>query len=257
MTHQPIWAVLVPGERDVVERMIRAYFERTGIDDVGYAFVPGNGRCHAVIDTDGGNAGSEDALADALSRETTEAVYALSLGTQPPFVTAFTNGQPVELDDDPNELAASLGCPLPTRPTAHATPKMRSAALAIGVTAQDGRTALAQRTGRPLPSHLRLIDTDRGLLIRSDTGDIGFADITISESFPKALVYSVVADSTLTRFTMVLLRGGTGVAHFDIPPRHDPFSPAVDNILGETDPVRILIAVGIPEDALRVTGNVP
>ena len=108
---------------------------------------------------------------------------------------------------------------------------------------------MLEEAGEPLtPGHYRLEDTPRGLRISSGTGDIGFADITLSERLPHATAYGVIASPSLDMFFVNVLRGGECIGQFALPPREDSFVPAVSDIKGERSPERILAALGIPAE---------
>ncbi|MFY0584305.1 hypothetical protein ACN28S_67350 [Cystobacter fuscus] len=129
---------------------------------------------------------------------------------------------------------------------------MRKAALVEGVRAQEALRVLEEDAGEPLtPGRYRLEDTPRGLLISSGTGDIGFADITVSERIPRATIYAVIASPDLGEFIVTVRRGGEGIKEFARPPDERPRLPVVGDIKGERSPERILAALGIPAEWFR------
>ncbi|KFA91953.1 hypothetical protein Q664_18625 [Archangium violaceum Cb vi76] len=111
---------------------------------------------------------------------------------------------------------------------------------------------LEEDAGEPLtPGRYRLEDTPRGLLVSSGTGDIGFADITVSERIPHATIYAVIASPDLEEFIVTVRRGGEGIEEFAQPPDVFPRLPVVSEIKGERLPERILAALGIPAEWFR------
>jgi hypothetical protein len=153
---------------------------------------------------------------------------------------------------DPEALAESLGCPLPSseESSERATRKpLRTVALIEGVRAEDAHRVLEEAAGEPLaPGRYRLEDTPRGLLISSGTGDIGIADMTVSERFPHATVYGVTASPRLDKFFVTVMRAGESIERFTQPLRPDPCVPEASDIKGERSPERILAALGIPAE---------
>ncbi len=108
---------------------------------------------------------------------------------------------------------------------------------------------LEEEAGEPLaPGLYRIEDTPRGLLLASGTGDIGYADMTVSERFPHATVYAVIASPGLDMFFVTVRRGGESVEEFAQPPDAFPHLPVVSEIKGERSPERILAALGIPAE---------
>lgn len=85
----------------------------------------------------------------------------------------------------------------------------------------------------------------------SSTGNIGFADITVSERIPHAAVYAVMASPDLDEFFVTVRRGGEGIEEFAQPPDVFPRLPVVSEIKGERTPERILAALGIPAEWFR------
>jgi hypothetical protein len=110
---------------------------------------------------------------------------------------------------------------------------------------------LEEDAGEPLaPGHYRLEDTPRGLLVASGAYDIGCADMTLSERFPHAVVYTVVASPGLDIFFVTVFRRGESTEHFAQPPEYSS-RPLVSEIKGERSPERILAALGIPAEWFR------
>jgi hypothetical protein len=165
---------------------------------------------------------------------------------------SFQNGVGEVVEEEPEALAKSLGCPLPgsedTSDLAARKP-LRTAAWVEGVRAQEAHRVLEEDAGEPLaPGRYRLEDMPRGLLISSGTGDIGYADMIVSERFPHATVYAVTASPSLDIFFVNVLRGGECIGQFAQPPYEFPPYPVVSDIKGERSPERILAALGIPAE---------
>ncbi|HYO53387.1 hypothetical protein [Archangium sp.] len=258
MNRWPLWAVLTPGEPAQLEGRVRAALMLEEDEDHGeepsFEVIPGSGRYHAIVGTDPSDLGAEFQIAKDLSLEVDEPVYSIDRGNDPWAVTSWRNGMLEVLEVDPEALAKSLGCPLPSRevPSDSLSKKpLRKVALVEGVRAQEAARVL-EDAGDPFPpGHYRLEDTPHGLRISSDTGDIGFADITLSERLPQVMVYGVIASSDLDMFFVNVLRGGECIGHFALPPRDDSFVPAVSEIKGQRSPDRILTVLGIPAEWFR------
>jgi hypothetical protein len=220
-----------------------------------FELITGSGRYHAISGTDPGDVGAEMQLAEELSLECDEPVYSIERANDPWTVMSWRNGTLEVLEVDPESLAESLGCPLPGREKSSdlATRKpLQHVALVEGVRAQEAHRILEEDAGRPLvPGYYRLEDTPRGLLIASGTGDIGFADITVSERIPLATAYAVIASPSLDMFFVNILRGGTCIGQYAQPPRELSSLPVVSEIKGERSPERILAALGIPAEWFR------
>lgn len=249
MTKRPPWVVFVPGDKEWVEQRVRDYFDELDLDENVYSFQPCSARYHAIFGIREVDIGIEGQLAEKFSMECTETVYAIDLAADQPSILAFLKGVIDVEEIDPDELASYLGCALPKLPeTPRSFPVMRSLALIEGVDSKQALSALKEELGGRLPRGFNLIETQRGLLVYSDAGDIGFAAITISERFPDAITYSIIASSGLSLFHVRILQRGGCVGHFDIPVQHDPFSPALPDIKGETSPKKILRLLGIPTE---------
>lgn len=252
MIRRPPWVVLVPGDKAWVEERVRQYFAEEEPDRPVYSFHPGTGRYQAVYGTDRITIGTEGPLAEELSGEREEPVYAMDFGADEPLVLAFRNRACVVEETDPDDLARALGCPLPETPEVRRVfPVLRSVAVIDSLSADRARQTLEKERGRPLPSDYHFEETPKGLLIYNDSGDIGFTANTISEQFPAATGYSVMASQALDEFTVLVWRAGECAAHYDVPPRHDPDCPAVAEIRNENSPERILEALGIPARLFR------
>jgi len=186
---RPPWVVLAPGERDSVEARVRAYFDRFTPAETMYSFHPGRGQYHAIYGVDEAGVGSENSLAEELSVDSREPVYAIDLSSEEPSVLAFRQRRLGVEDREPDELARSLGVPFPEPPqTSGQFPATRTVALVEGGDAEKARPALEQEHGRPLPAGFHFEQTPRGVVVWSDTGDIGFAATSLSERFPHATV---------------------------------------------------------------------
>lgn len=259
MSQWPLWAVLAPGEPAWLERRARAIVMTEEDEEDGkeqpFEFIPGSGRYHAIVGTDPSDIGAEMQIAEALSLKCDETVYSIERANDPWAVTAWRNGVRDILEDrDPDSLAESLGCPLPGREETLDSPAgkpLRAVALVEGVRAEEAHLVL-EEAGDPFPpGHYRFEDTPRGLLISSGTGNIGFADITVSERISHATVYAVMASPDLDEFFVTVRRGGEGVEEFAQPPDEFPRLPVVSEIKGERSPERILAALGIPAEWFR------
>jgi hypothetical protein len=254
MNRYPFWAVLTPGDPTWLESRARAIVMTEEDEEDGeeppFEVIPGSGRYHALVGTDPRDVGAEMQIAEELSLECDEPVYSIERANDPWTVMSWRKGALEVLEEDPEALANSLGCPLPgsekTSDRAARKP-LRTVALIEGVQAEEARRVLEEDAGEPLPpGYYRLEDTPRGLLISSGTGDIGYADMTVSERFPHATVYAVTASPSLDMFFVTVFRRGEGVEQFAQPPDEFPHSPVASDIKGERSPERILAALGIP-----------
>ena len=258
MNRWPLWAVLASGEPAWLEN--RAYdalcLEKGEEDEEGPPFEMslGIGRYHALVGTNPIDVGAEIQIAKELSRECDEPVYSIERANDPWTVMSWRKGSPDVLEEDPESLAKFLGCPLPGLGKRSKSPPikpLRKAALVEGVSAEEAHRALEEADDPFPPGHYRLEDTPRGLLMSSSTGNIGFADITVSERIPHAAVYAVMASPDLDEFFVTVRRGGEGIEEFAQPPDVFPRLPVVSEIKGERTPERILAALGIPAEWFR------
>ena len=256
MSMWPVWAVLTPGEPVRLENHVRdALLLDADEKEPSFKVISGNGRYHAIVGTELSDVGAEMQIAEDLSLQCNEPVYSINRATDPWLVMSFRNGRGEVEDIAPEALAKSLGCPLPERESrSELNPQqpLRHVALVEGVRAQEAYRVLEEDAGEPLaPGEYRLEDTPRGLLIASDTGDIGFADVTVSERFPIATAFGVIASPSLDMFFVNILRGGECVGQYAQPPRDHSSLPRVTEIKGERSPERILAALGIPAEWFR------
>lgn len=259
MNQWPIWAVLAPGEPARLESRALAiampdWDEEDG-EELPFEFVLGSGRYHAIVGVDPIDIGAEMQIAKALSLECDEPVYSIERANDPWTIMSWRNGALEILEVSPDGLATSLGCPMPSSVASSDSPArkpLQAVALVEGVRAQEAIRVLEEEAGKPLtPGRYRLEDTPRGLLIASGTGDIGYADITVSERIPQATVYAVIASPDLDEFFVTVRRGGEGIEEFAQPPDVFPRLPVVSEIKGERSPERILAALGIPAEWFR------
>lgn len=258
MSRWPLWAVLTPGEPASLERRVRAALmleqdEEHG-EEPSFEVIPGSGRYHAIVGTDPSDVGAEFQISKDLSLEVDEPVYSIDRGNDPWAVTSWRNGTLEVMEVDPESLAESLGCPLPSREESSDSPAkkpLRKVALVEGIRAQEAPRVLREADDPFPPAYYRFEDTPHGLRISSETGDVGFADITLSERLPQVLAYGVIASPNLDMFFVSVLRGGECIGLFALPPRDDSFVPAVSEIKGERSPERILAALGIPAEWFR------
>ncbi|HYO54899.1 hypothetical protein [Archangium sp.] len=259
MSRWPLWAVLASGEPTWLES--RAYdalgLEKGEEDEEGPPFEVslGRGRYHGLVGSNPIDVGAEIQIAKELSLECDEPVYSIERANDPWTVMSWRKGTPDVLEEDPESLAKSLGCPLPggeKSSSRAARSPLRKVAVVEGVRAQEAIRVLEEDAGEPLtPGRYRLEDTPRGLLISSGTGDIGYADITVSERIPHATIYAVIASPDLDEFIVTVRRGGEGVEEFAQPPDEFPRLRVVSEIKGERAPERILAALGIPAEWFR------
>ncbi|HEX5752870.1 MAG TPA: hypothetical protein VFZ09_42090 [Archangium sp.] len=258
MSRWPLWAVLASGEPAWLES--RAYdalcLEKGEEGDEGPPFEMslGSGRYHALVGTNPIDVGAEIQIAKELSLECDEPVYSIERANDPWTVMSWRKGTPDVLEEEPESLAKFLGCPLPgleKRSNSHPIKPLRKAALVERVSAQEAHRVLEEADDPFPPGHYRLEDTPRGLLISSSTGNIGFADITVSERIPHATVYAVMASPDLDEFFVTVRRGGEGIEEFAQPPDEFPRLRVVGEIKGERAPERILAALGIPAEWFR------
>ncbi|MCY1074683.1 hypothetical protein [Archangium lansingense] len=256
MSLWPLWAVLTPGEPARLESRARAIVMTEEDEEDGkeppFEIIPGSGRYHAIVSTEPSYVGAEMQIAETLSLECDEPVYSIERTNDPWTVMSWRNGALDVLDVGPEALAKSLGCPLPGSEESSDSPPrkpLRKVALVEGVRAQEAHRVLEEDAGEPLPpGYYRLEDTPRGLLLASCTADIGYADMTVSERFPLATVYAVIASPGLDIFFVTVRRGGARIAQLTQPPDEFPPVPEVSEIKGERSPERILAALGIPAE---------
>ena len=251
MSKWPLWAVLTPGEPSRLEsHVLDALMLDAAEKASSFEVISGGGHYHAIVGTDPSDVGAELQIAEDLSLQFEEPVYSINRATDPWMVMSFQNGVGEVEDVAPEALAKSLGCPLPgSEERSDLTPQqpLRHVALVEGVRAQEAHRVLEEDAGEPLaPGQYRLEDTPRGLLIASGTGDIGFADVTVSERLPVATAYGVIASPSLEIFFVNILRGGECIGQYAQPPREHSSLPRVTEIKGERSPERILAALGIP-----------
>ncbi|HYO67754.1 MAG TPA: hypothetical protein VEU33_16895 [Archangium sp.] len=258
MSRWPLWAVLAPGEPAWLESRARAIVMTEEDEEDGkeqpFEVIPGSGRYHALVGENPIDIGAETQIAEALSLECDEPVYSIERANDPWAVTSWRNGAFEVLEVGPEGLAKSLGCPLPgsekTSDRAARKP-LRHVALVEGVRAQEAPRVL-EEAGDPFPpEHYRFEDTPRGLRISSRTGDIGFADVTLSERLPNAIAYAVIASPSLDFLVVSMLQGGECIGRFAHP--YDEFTtlPVIYEGKGERSPDRILAALGIPAEWFR------
>ncbi|WP_309892108.1 hypothetical protein [Archangium sp.] len=253
MSRWPRWGVLAPGEPARLESralsiVLPDWDEEDG-EEVPFEFIPGSGRYHAIVGRDPSDLGAEMQLAEALSLECDEPVYSFERISYVWTVMSWRNGALDILEEESEALAKSLGCPLPGSEESSdrvARKPLQAVALVEGVRAEEAHRVLEEDAGKPLaPGRYRIEDTPRGLLIASRTGDIGYADLTISERFPHARVYAVVASPSLDAFFVNVVQGGECTGQFSQPPEEFPNFPVVTDIKGERSLERILAALGI------------
>jgi hypothetical protein len=251
MSHYPLWAVLAPGEPAWLERRARDIEALEDDEEQTFEVIRGSGRYHAIVGLEQ-EAGAEWPIAEALSLECDEPVYSIDRANDPWIIMMFQNGRVEALEVDPESLAESLGCPLPGSEESSDSPErkpLRKVALVEGVRAQEAHRVLEEDAGEPLaPGLYRLEDTPRGLIITSETGDIGFSDIVISERLPHVTAYGVIASPNLDIFFVNVLRRGECAGQFAQPPYEIPPWPVMSEIKGERSPERILAALGIPPE---------
>ncbi len=215
----PPWAVLAPGEPGWLEERARAALgldweeEESGVAiESPFKIAPGGSYYHLLFSMDATSVGDEMTIARQLSRECTEPVYAILEGPESALVDSYRNGVSETLDVEPQELAQFLGCPFPEEeepPVQGADRPLRTAALVEGVHSKEALRALEEEVGRPLsPGRYRCEDTPAGLIITGGTGELGFADITLSERLPHVTVYGVTASPNLGIFFATMRRGG-------------------------------------------------
>lgn len=259
MSRWPLWAVLAPVEPARLESLARSILMTDLDQELGkeqpFEIILGSVHYHSIAGTDPSDVGAEMQLAQELSLGCDEPVYSIERANDPWTVMSWRNGALEVLEVSPDGLAKSLGCPLPGREESSSRPArrpLRKAAVLEGVRAQEAIRVLEEEAGEPLtPGRYRLEDTPRGLLISSGTGDMGYADITVSERIPHATVYAVIASPDLDEFIVTVRRGGEGVEEFAQPPDEFPRLPVVGDIKGERSPDRILAALGIPVEWFR------
>jgi hypothetical protein len=196
--------------------------------------------------------GVELQIAELLSLECDEPVYAIERANDPWLVMSFQNGVGEVVEEEPEALAKSLGCPLPGSEDSTdlaARKPLRTVALIEGVRAEEAHRVLEEDHGEPLPpGRYHLEETPQGLLLAGGTGGMNFAHIVLSERFPHATVYGVTASPHLGIFFVTVMRGGEGIEQFTQPLREEPSVPEVSDIKGERSPERILAALGIPPE---------
>jgi hypothetical protein len=257
MSRWPLWAVLTPGEpsRLGLRALAALMFEDEDDGDApSFEVIPGRDRYHAIVGTEPGDVGVEMQIAESFSLECDESVYSIERANDPWIVMSWRNGRPDVEEVDPDNLAESLGCPLPGREWLLDSPErkpLRKVALLEGVRADEAPRVLEEAEDPFPPGHYRFEDTPPGLRISSATGDIGFADITLSEHLPHVTAYGVIASPSLDMFFVHVLRGGACIGRFALPPMDDGAVPELQDIKGERSPERILAALGIPAEWFR------
>ena len=245
---RPFWAVLAPGEAGDVEARARAWVDAPEDGPPPFTLVRGGGRYHAVHGT--ARRGIEGPLAAHLAEAGLEPVYALTLDDEPLVLALRRGGGADVVEEDPEDLARRLGCPIPpldeAAPAVAPSAKMRAVARIEGVDVAKARRLYEAAYREPPPRGWHFDAVPGGVILWGDHGDIGFADVTLSERLPKATVFTVTASPSLHPFMVQLVRGGEPIGHFDLPARSDPFSPALDEVKGAREPAAILAALGIP-----------
>jgi hypothetical protein len=246
------WAVLVPGAASWVERRAREILEQEEDgSEHHFMVVPGQGRYQAVVEKGHQDFSSEMLLGEALSREREDLVYVIQRFDEFFQVSRFLKGEESWEEQQPEDLAHSLGCAIEwtvERPLAPLKKKARRVVLIQGLSAPRVLDALAKELGRPLPAgYYRLEEVPQGVLLTDGTGELIFEDVALSKRFPLATMYSVAATPSLD-FFVVSVRRKRMTEQFAWPPEAFPLFPVLHEVMGEREPERILAALGIPKE---------
>jgi len=245
------WGILVQGNPDEIEQAVLELYKVDHVDPA-FGMAPGRAEWHLVYGKGQGHLGVEMALAEALVEQGYELVYAMELIGEFPYVYAHKKGvSPEFLDVDPDQLAESLGCVIPYEVSPRQKRPhldMRSVARLEGIRGDDARAAYIESFEEPPPTTLHFEEFPGGVILHDDRGQVGVAGVWISEVRPQITAYCVVASPQLDPFILRIIRGGGGIAHFDVPPIEDREVPAIHEVKGEREPAAILKALGIRDE---------
>jgi hypothetical protein len=262
---RPPWVVLIPGDADDVRRRVRLYYEQQGLEPT-YTFRRGTDRYHGVFGLEIITVGQELQLGEELSADSDEPIYATDLTGDPTegySPMAFRRGKLDVEEGDPDELAQELGCPIPDLgewwlPVAFSATRIEGLSVdeleeeleeqwgwppGFGVRECAGGVLVYGRPGPP--------DPERAILATSTLPERWRATVAaskLSERLPDLRLYHVVASAGMSDFVVTIEQGGEEIGHYHLPPRTDPSLKPVADVLGETDPSRILAALDIPWD---------
>jgi hypothetical protein len=239
---RPTWAILSTTPLAELERVAAAKPRRYG---ALLRVQRGSKKYHAIVDVEPGSEHSgEDEMAAALSGAHRGKHYVLHLHEDAPRVAVYVKGRlKSELDEDPLELAASLGVALAEETVWKS--EIVQALVVEGRPPSDVIRALGVEDGTDDES-LRIASSPRGTTVTSNEV-ISLHARDLSKVLGTR-VYAVHWHTVEREFACDQVEAGATVACFEhpLPARPDP--AAVSELLGETTPAGIIRVLGLDWD---------
>lgn len=269
---QLTWALLAPVGRARLAALAREYWrEEVGDDEdfemEGWEVIQGERDYAAILDRNpGSEATHELPLAEKISRASKRPVYVLYLDddyAETDAVAVFEGGRQTGSRHAPYPFARTLGLTLPGDPAAEigaeaetgdetSTMPVSGVLMVEGVSAADVARSLdvSMQANGPL----RIEDGTAGaILYNVETGDAPTFMWPLSTAFPDQDIYRLMTSPGEGRFLAWVMRGGEEVGTFDFPVPSDPDDgPVLNSIKGETKPVAIAAALGVPPEILNL-----
>lgn len=232
----PCWVLLAEVPDATILRMIEE-----GPSGAQWRLVRGTRGVNALVDDEPGTEHSgERELAEKLSH--TARCY-VGYFADPPWISSCENGKWVdESEQDPHDLARSLGCPLEDEP-----PPFEALALSALVVEGATTEALARALEWPWPlppdDERKVLRVPLGAAAWEVGGDL--IDYALRVARKLRLPMYTVEVSAAHGLRCELLRDAEVVSAFDHPPTWWSEEHRMPNVLGHTDPSAILAAFGL------------
>lgn len=257
-SNQPAWALLAPLDpialRARGESIQQELYRPADSYEPPWEVVTGSDGTSALVSYQLGSEGTDEGIAEVLSAETPGQVLLLRFAEDNEVAWGYEGGQlAVECEDPPDVVAAQFGIKLPGLP-AQEPPRLDPCVCFVPGRPPDEVAGILGFDVPPNgPLHVEAVRD--GTVVYSDAGSAAIFLRELSRG-GGGRVYLLVSHDGGRRFSCWVVEGGEDVGRYAYPPPATSTaggfvdSPVLDHVAGETEPARILEALGVPPSLL-------
>lgn len=259
---RPVWAILAPLDpptlRASAEAIQRERYRPADGYQPPWELVAGSGEMTALVSYELGSEGTDAGIAERLSAETPGQVVVLRFAEDNEAAWGYEGGRlAVEHEDPPAAVAAEYGIELPGVGREEPPPHLQHPSLCLVPGHQPADVARILGFDTPPSGPLHVEPVRDGSAVYSDAGSAAIFLRKLSRG-TGGPVYLLASHDGGAAFTCLLVDNGEDVGLYEYPapaPGGAAGSgecPRLDGVAGETEPVRILEALGVPPSLLRL-----
>lgn len=262
---RPVWAILAPLDPAVLRARAEAIrqerYRPADAYEPPWEAVPGSSGTSALVSYELGSEGTDAGIAEELSAGAPGQVLLLRFAGDNEAAWGYEGGRlAVEREDPAAAVAAEFGIELPGLPAEEPLPHLEHPSLCLVPGHPPDGVARILGFDAPPSGPLHVEAVRDGSAVYSDAGSAAIFLRKLSRG-AGGPVYLLASHDRGAAFTCLLVDDGEDVGRFEYPAAPPggaggfDDAPLLQDVAGETEPVRILEALGVPPSLLGLRGG--